>query len=423
MRRRVVITGVGAVTPVGNDARTTWRNLVAGRSGVGPLTVFDATDFPVRIAGQVRGFEAAAAIPVGADRRRLPRAGLFGLAAAAEAIRSAGAEPDTYPSDEMGVAMGGSVGRPDVQHLADIGRLREETGRSDAFIRQQPSDVQESDQNLPLSAIARLLGGIGPMFGVSTACAGSGHAIGEAFRCIQEGDARLMVAGGHDSLTSWIDVLGFSLLGALTDRYNHDPEHASRPFDADRSGFVLGEGGVAVVLEEAESARARGVRILAEILGYESALNAWRITDSPPDGSGAVEAMEGALAESGIGTEGVQYIAAHGTGTPGNDKSETTAIKRVFGNHAYRLAVSSPKSMTGHLTAAGAALNLLAAVGSLRESVVPPTINLDSPDRKLDLDYVPHSARPMSVSGALINAFAFGGCNTCIVVGQHREER
>lgn len=421
--RRVVITGVGAVTPLGNDAGTTWQNLVAGRSGVGPLTVFDATDFPVRIAGQVRGFDPAAAIPKSADRRRLPRAGLFGLAAAAEALRNAGAGPGTYPSGETGVAMGGSIGRPAVQHLADIGRLREETGRPDAFIRQRPSEVQESDQNLPLSAMARLLGATGPMFAISTACAGSGHAIGEAFRCIQEGDARLIVAGGHDSLTSCFDVLGFSLLGALTDRYNNDPEHASRPFDADRSGFVLGEGGVAFALEEAESARARGARIFAEILGYESALNAWRITDSPPDGSGAVEAMEGALAESGVGTEGVQYIAAHGTGTHGNDSSETTAIKKIFGAHAYQIAVSSPKSMTGHLTAAGAALNLLAAVGSLRQSVVPPTINLDTPDRKLDLDYVPHSARQMPVSGAMVNAFAFGGSNTCIVVGQHREER
>lgn len=421
--KRVVITGIGAVTPLGNDAGTTWRNLVAGRSGVGPLTVFDTTDFPVRIAGQVKEFEPAAVLPPGADRRRLPRAGLFGLAAAAEALQHAGAGADTYPSGEMGVAMGGSVGRPDPQFLADVGALREETGRPDAFIRQPPALVQEHDQNLPLSAMARLLGATGPMLGISTACAGSGQAIGEAFRSIQDGDARLMVAGGHDSLTSWIDVLGFSLLGALTDRYNDDPEHASRPFDADRSGFVLGEGAVAFVLEEEESARARGADVLAEIRGYGSTLNAWRITDSPPDGSGALEAMEAALAESGTGAEGVQYVVAHGTGTAGNDAAETTAIKKALGEHAYRVAISSPKSMTGHLTAAGAALNLLAAVGAIRESVVPPTMNLDTPDRKLDLDYVPLTARPLPVSAALVNAFAFGGNNACLVVGQPGAER
>jgi 3-oxoacyl-[acyl-carrier-protein] synthase II len=420
--KRVVITGLGAVTPLGCDAETTWRNMAAGRSGVGPLTVFDTTGFPVRIAGQVRGFDPATALPPEADPRGLSRVGWYGLAAAAEALRDSGADDGTYAEDERGVAMGASVGRPDLQLLADIGRERERTGRPDAFVRQPPRSVLTADQNLPLNAIARLLRASGPMLGVSTACSGSGHAIGEAFRCIQEGDARLMIAGGYDSLTSWMDVLGFSLLGALTDRYNDRPEAASRPFDADRSGFVLGEGAVALVLEEAESARERGATVLAEILGYGSSLNAWRITDAPPDGSGAAQAMEAAIAESGLGATDIDYVVAHGTSTHGNDLSETAAIKKAFGDHARRLVVSAPKSMTGHLTAAGAALNVLAGIGAIRESLVPPTINLDTPDRRLDLDYVPHTARHMPVSAALVNAFAFGGSNVSIVIGAPRED-
>ncbi len=419
--KRVVITGVGAVTPLGNDSETTWRNLVAGRSGVAPLTVFDPTGFPVRIAGQVKDFDPATAIPAGADRRQLPRVGLFGLAAAAEALADAKVGPDTYTPDERGVALGASVGRPDVQFLTDIGRLREETGRPDAFLRQPPGVVMTDRQNLSLNAIARMVDATGPMIGVSTACAGAGHAVGEAYRAIQEGDVRLMVAGGQDSLTSWIDLLGFSILGALTDRYNDDPEHASRPFAGDRSGFVLGEGAVVFVLEELESARARGAQILAEIIGYGSTLNAWRLTDSPPDGTGAIQAMEAAIAESGVGNAGIDYVVAHGTSTHGNDLSETVAIKKVFGEDAHRLAISSPKSMTGHLTAAAAALSMLAGIGAMRESVVPPTINLDPPDRKLDLDYVPNTARQMPVSAVLVNAFAFGGTNTALVLGAYRE--
>ncbi|WP_435590962.1 beta-ketoacyl-[acyl-carrier-protein] synthase family protein [Nocardia sp. bgisy118] len=414
--RRVVITGVGAVTPLGTDAATTWRNLAAGVSGIGPLTTFDTDGFPVRIAGQVPDdFDPKAALPGDVDHRIYSRAGTFGLAAVAEALLDARADRDTYDSDRMGVAMGATMGRPDLQYLIDIGRLRET--KPDAFLVQPPKSVYASDQNTPLDAMARMAGATGPMVGISTACAGSGHAIGEAFRLIQEGDAELMVAGGYDSLTSWIDILGFSLLGAMTDRHNDDPRSASRPFDADRSGFVIGEGAVVFVLEELESARARGARIHAEVLGYGSTMNAWRITDSPPDGSGAIQAMEAAIAESGLGIAGIDYIVAHGTGTASNDASETTAIKTVFGDDAYRLLVSSPKSMAGHLTGAAAALNVLVAIGAMRDSLIPPTVNLDRPDRGLDLDYVPHRARHTEVAAALVNAFAFGGTNTSLVVG------
>ncbi|MEU9717056.1 beta-ketoacyl-[acyl-carrier-protein] synthase family protein [Streptomyces sp. NPDC047976] len=415
--KRVVITGIGAVTPLGNDAPTTWEGLATGRSGVGELTTIETDGFPVRIAGQVKDFRLKDLVPREVGLRHLSRPGQFGLAAAAEALRDAGVDRDTYESGEMGVSVGASVGRPGLQWLLDVGELRETTGEETAFLPYTPSESLEFSQNVPAAAIARLFDATGPLMGVSTACSGSGHAIGEAFRAIQEGDATLMVAGGFDSLTSWMDVLGFTLLGALTDRYNDDPQSASRPFDGERSGFVLGEGGVLFVLEELESALARGARIHAEVLGYGSSLNAWRITDSPPDGSGAIESMASAIADSGVGTEGIDYVVAHGTSTHGNDQSETVAIKKVFGDDAHRLVISSPKSMAGHLTSAGAALNVLAAIGAINNSLVPPTINLTSPDRKLDLDYVPNTARDRSVSHALINAFAFGGTNISLVVG------
>jgi 3-oxoacyl-[acyl-carrier-protein] synthase II len=225
-----------------------------------------------------------------------------------------------------------------------------------------------------------------------------------------------MIAGGCDSLTTYLDVLGFSLLGALTTEYNDDPERASRPFDRERSGFVLGEGAVVAVLEEWNAARARGATLYAELVGYGSSLNAYRITDAPPDGSGPILAIANALKESGLRADEVDYVVAHGTSTPGNDLCETMALKEVFGPDAYRLAVSSPKSMTGHLTAATGGLNLLAAVCALRDQLVPPTINYEHPDPRLDLDYVPNRARPMPVRAALVNAFAFGGTNAALVV-------
>jgi 3-oxoacyl-[acyl-carrier-protein] synthase II len=276
-------------------------------------------------------------------------------------------------------------------------------------------------QNVAGAEIARLAGCSGPFISVSTACTASAHAIGEAYRRIQDGEARMMVAGGCDALTSWVDVLGFSLLGALTRKYNDDPEHASRPFERERSGFVLGEGAVVVILEELEAARARGAEILAEIVGYGASLNAYRMTDPPPDGGGAVVAMGHALRESGLGADGIDFVVAHGTGTPTGDTSETVAIKRVFGEHAYALSVSSPKSMTGHTTAAAAGLNVLAAIGAMAEGVVPPTINYDTPDPECDLDYVPNAARERPVRAAMVNAFAFGGANASLVI--RRPER
>jgi 3-oxoacyl-[acyl-carrier-protein] synthase II len=259
------------------------------------------------------------------------------------------------------------------------------------------------------------------MIAINTACAASAHSIGEAFRRIQDGEARMMVAGGYDALTSYVDLLGFGLLGALTTDFNDAPAKASRPFDRSRSGFVIGEGAVVVILEELEAARRRGARIYAELAGYGSSMNAYRVTDSPPDGGGAISAIASAIRASGLPTEAIGYVVAHGTSTPGNDLSETVALKSVFGPHAYALSISSPKSMTGHMTAAAGALNVLVGAMAIQDQVVPPTINLDHPDPHLDLDYVPNVARRQPVDGVLVNAFAFGGTNASLVL--HQAER
>lgn len=411
---RVAITGIGAVTPVGRDAPTTWEALKAGRSGVGQITTFDASTYPVRIAGMVDDFDPAQ-LPDRHLMRRLHRGAAFGLAAGVEAVRAAAIPAGTYDPYECGVSMGGSVARPELQEFSDIFHAR---GRSDGheLHRWPPSRTVVTSQNVAGAELASFAGARGPLIGISTACTASSHALGEAFRCIQDGEARMMLAGGYDALTSWVDVLGFSLLGALTKDYNDDPEHASRPFDRDRTGFVLGEGAVVMALEELDSARARGAEIHAEIAGYGSSLNAYRMTDPPPDGGGAVIAMTRALGESGFAAEDVDYVVAHGTGTPAGDISETVAIKRALGEHAQRVLVTSPKSMTGHTTCAAGALNMLAALGAIRDGVVSPTINLDHPDPELDLDYVPLQARSAQVDVAMTNAFAFGGTNGALVV-------
>lgn len=419
--RRVVVTGVGAVTPLGLDAPTTWRSMVEGRSGVREISTFDASTFPVRIAGQIDGFDLARAVPRQADRRHLSRAGGYAAASALEALAQAGSLDGTDPW-RRGVAMGGTVGRVELQELADMSWLLVSTEYKEIF-RQAPREVLLRNQNVGPAVIAKLGDCRGPFISVSTACAGSAHALGEAYRRIQEDDADMMVAGGFDALTTWMDVLGFSLLGALTVDDQDEPARASKPFDARRSGFVLGEGAVTAVLEEREHAIARGARILGEIAGYGSSLNAYRITDSPPDGGGSIVAMREALAESGLAATEVDYVVSHGTGTPGNDASETAAIKDLFGPHAYDLVISSPKSMAGHLTSAAAGLNLIAALGAIAEHVVPPTINLDQPDPKLDLDYVPNVARNRAVRAAMVNAFAFGGTNACFVVTAPEEDR
>lgn len=415
MRRRVAITGLGAVTPVGNDVPSTWQSLVTGRSGVGRIDIFPVDSFAVQIAAQVKNFDVEPYLPDRHTRRYLSRAAGFGLAATAQALADAGLDSNTYLPHERGISMASTMGRPPLDELAEMVQQMYGSEEPQLF-HQAPSDVLLRDQTVGVALLARLADCRGPLISLSTACSGSAHALGEAFRRVQEGEAKLMIAGGYDALITYFDVLGFSLLGALTAEYNDDPERASRPFDRERSGFVLGEGAVVAVLEDWEAAHARGAVIQAEILGYGSSLNAWRMTDSPPDGRGPMVAMARALEESGLGTDQVDFVVAHGTSTPGNDLSETVALKRLFGQEAYRLAVSSPKSMTGHLCSAAGSLNLLAALGAMRDQVIPPTINYEQPDPKLDLDYVPNEARRANVRAAMVNAFGFGGTNAVLVV-------
>jgi 3-oxoacyl-[acyl-carrier-protein] synthase II len=415
MMRRVAITGFGAVTPVGNDAETTWQSLVAGRSGIRKIDTFEADTFPVTIAGLVEGFDLGERLPDAKARRHLSRAAGFGVAASLEALDDAAIDRNAYSPGEKGIAVGGSVGRPDLYELVEMSwQIKSSEGHN--LYRQAPSTVLLRDQNVAPASVARLADFEGPMITVSTACTASAHALGEAFRAIQEGDAKLMLTGGYDALTTWFDVIGFGLLGALTKDHADEPEKASRPFDKDRSGFVLGEGAVLAVLEDWESAQRRGARIYAELKGYGSSMNAYRMTDPPPDGGGVTLAMELAMDDSGLPRDAIDYVSAHGTSTPGNDKTETLAIKQVFGDHAEKLAISSVKSMTGHLTCAAGALNLLASVRAISDGVVPPTINLETPDPDCDLDYVPNEARKLAVRASLVNSFAFGGTNGCLVV-------
>jgi 3-oxoacyl-[acyl-carrier-protein] synthase II len=409
---RVVVTGIGAVTPVGRDAESSWQGLRAGRSGVQRIDFYDVSSFPVQIAGICSDFTLDQ-LPDQDAAEYLHRGERFGVAAAAEAVRSAGVADGTYDPQDIGVAIGGSVDRPELQEFSDAFAVRSRSEEHEMH-RFPPIKTLRDSQNTAVMQAARIAGAEGPMIGVSTACTASAHSIGEAFRLIQDGETRMMVAGGFDALTSWCDLLGFSLLGALTTEYNDDPERASRPFDKDRSGFVLGEGSVIMVLEEREAALERGAEIHAELRGYSSSLNAYRMTDPPPDGGGAVIAMNNALKEAGLTTADVDYVVAHATSTPAGDISETTAIKRVFGDDSSRIVVTSPKSMTGHSTCAASALNLLAGIYAMRDGVVSPTINVDNQDPECDLDCVPNEAREMEVNVVLVNGFAFGGTNGAI---------
>jgi 3-oxoacyl-[acyl-carrier-protein] synthase II len=412
-----VITGIGAVTPVGRDAESSWQSLKAGRSGITRIDYYDVSTFPVQIAGICHDFDVSQ-LPDLDAARYLHRGERFGVAAAAEALRNAGIGPGAYPPDRVGVAIGGSVDRPELQEFSDAFAVRTESeGRR--LHRFPPEQTLRNSQNTASVEIARLAGADGPVIGISTACTASAHSIGEAFRLIQDDETDMMVAGGFDALTSWCDLLGFSLLGALTTEYNDDPEHASRPFDRDRSGFVLGEGGVVVVLEERDAAEARSARILAEIVGYGSSLNRYRMTDPPPDGGGGVIAMSAALREAGLAPADVDYVVAHATSTPAGDVSETIALKRVFGDDARRIVVTSPKCMTGHTTCAASALNLLAGVFAMRDGVVSPTINVFDQDPECDLDCVPNEARELDVKVVLVNGFAFGGTNGALVATRY----
>lgn len=408
---RVVVTGLGALSPVGNTAPAMWQALVAGKSGAGPVTQFDATRYSTRIAAEVKGFDPAAHID-GKEVRRMARCSQFAIVAAREAVVDAGLDLAAEDRERMGVAIGTGIGG--IEILIDpLGKLGRE-----GFVRVTPHQGLESLANMPGFHVSLDLGCLGPLTTLVTACAAGTQAIGEGMHWIRRGAADVVIAGGTEAQITSIFFAGFGALRVLSTR-NDDPEGANRPFDADRDGFVIGEGAGMLVLESLEHARRRGAHIYAEVLGEAQSADAFHIAQPLPAGEGAARCMRWALTDAGVLPSDVQYINAHGSGTLQNDPAETAAIKSVFGEQAYHVPISSTKSMIGHCVGAGGALESIAAVMSVYTDVVHPTINLARPDPACDLDYVPNVARRYPVNVALNNSFGLGGQNACLVLGKY----
>jgi 3-oxoacyl-[acyl-carrier-protein] synthase II len=414
MKRRVVVTGMGAVTPVGNDVATMWRSLIEGRSGAGPITKFDASTFDVRFACEVKGFDALDYM----DRKEAKRADQFtqyAVAAAKQAMDHAGfGNNQGYDPDNTGVVIGSGIGGLkafEEQH--DVYRQRGPSKISPFFIPMFISDIAAGIVSMQFNAK-------GPNYATVSACATSAHAIGDAFRTIQYGDADVMITGGAEATVTPMAVGGFANMKALSER-NDSPETASRPFDLTRDGFVMGEGGAVVILEELQHALDRGAKIFAEVVGYGATGDAYHLTAPAPNGEGAQRAMKRALRDASLEPGDVQYINAHGTSTPANDLNETAAIKAVFGDVAKKLKVSSTKSMTGHMLGAAGAVELVISALAINNSLVPPTINYTTPDPECDLDYTPNKAVEMEIDAVLSNSFGFGGHNTTLAVRRYTD--
>ena len=405
--RRVVVTGVGLVSPLGIGTRETWEGLVAGRSGAGPITRFDAADFTSRIACEVEGFD-----PLDyADRRDARKMDTFiqyGLAASLFAVEDAGLKIPVGDPDRTGVIISSGIGGFETIER-EHRKLLEKGPR-----RISPFFVPAMVVNLAAGWVSIRLGARGPNSAMATACSAGAHAVGEAFRLVRYGHADVMVAGGAEATITPMCIGGFASMKALSTR-NDDPQHASRPFDRDRDGFVVGEGAGILIMEERERALARGATPYAEVVGYGMSGDAFHITAPPEDGNGAVRVMRAALGEAEVSPEEVDAVNAHGTSTPLNDRIETAAIRQVFGAHADRLAVSSTKSMTGHLLGGAGGLEAGIACLTLRHQILPPTINYETPDPACDLDIVPNTARPATVRSVLSNSFGFGGTNVSLL--------
>jgi len=411
-KRRVVITGVGAVTPVGNTADEFWAALVAGRSGIGPITRFDTTGYATRIAGELKGFDPLKYIDK-KDDRKFDRFLKYAVACAVMAVEDAGITTDRVDATRFGVLVGSGIGG--IETLLD----NYETLRTKGPDRVSPFFIPMIIVNMASGVISMRFGAKGPNSSVVTACASGNHAIGDAMRIIERGDADVMIAGGSEAIIIPLTIAGFCQMKAMSTR-NDDPTRASRPFDAERDGFVCGEGGGLVVLESLEHARKRDARVYAEVVGYGMTGDAHHMTAPDPEGDGAARAMAAALRDAALEPSAVGYINAHGTSTPYNDKFETIAIKRVFGAHAKKLAVSSTKSMTGHLLGAAGGIEAIATAFALHHGVLPPTMNYEKPDPDCDLDYVPNQARKQDVEVALSNAFGFGGTNATLAFRKYR---
>ncbi|MEE2787651.1 MAG: beta-ketoacyl-[acyl-carrier-protein] synthase family protein [Myxococcota bacterium] len=413
---RIVVTGMGCLTPLGTDVESTWRGLCAGKSAVGPITRFDARRYPCTFAAEVPPYEAPALS--GRFARWSDDKSRFALTAVAEAWADAQLDNVKLDPERVGVSVGAEVSRPSLNDIAtQLNRVMAD-GAEKAYRASDPKDFAVMSAFFPATAISAFVNAQGPNLTTSTACTSSAQAIGDAVRILRRGEADVMVAGGTDRLVEELMVMGFSLLGALSTQ-NDDPARASRPFDRTRNGFVLGEGAGFVILETEAHAKRRNARIHAELLGFGSSANAYRITDSPPDGRGAAQSMQAALQDAGLQPADVDYINAHGTSTQQNDASETTAIKAIMGEHAHRIPISSTKSMMGHLVAACGAVELIVCIRAIQTGIIPPTINYEHPDPICDLDYVPNQARAQTVNIAMTNAFGFGGSNGTLVVGRY----
>jgi len=405
---------MGAITPVGNDVATTWRAITAGVSGGAPITKFDHSTFPIHFACEVKGFDPLLYL----ERKEAKRADLFAqyaIAASVQAMTDAGLDdPSRYNPDRTGVIIGSGIGGlKTFEEQHDVYRERGQSKISAFFIPMFISDIAAGLVSMRFNAK-------GPNYATISACATSAHAIGDAFRTIQYGDADVVITGGSEATVTPMAIGGFANMKALSER-NDSPETASRPFDATRDGFVMGEGGAIVILEELEHAKARGANIYAEIVGYGATGDAYHLTAPAPEGEGAQRAMRRAMEDAKLGPSEIDYINAHGTSTPANDMNETKAIKAVFGEYAKKVNVSSTKSMTGHMLGAGGAVEFIIGALSIRDCIVPPTINYQTPDPELDLNYTPNTAVTRPVRTVLSNSFGFGGHNVTLAVKRFEE--
>jgi 3-oxoacyl-[acyl-carrier-protein] synthase II len=417
---------MGCVTPLGTDINTLWRRLMAGDSGIGYTTLFDASNFPTKISAEVRDWDVSA---VGEDPQKWRHHGRhtrFAIGAATQAVRDAGIEDAQIDPTRFGVYLGSGEGQQDFDRFTEMMVAALDGDKLDIarFTKKglevlHPTSELEQEPNMPAAHLAGLFNAQGPNANCLTACAASSQAVGEAVEMIRRGDADVMLSGGTHSMIHPFGVTGFNLLTALS-TYNDEPTKASRPFDLRRDGFVLGEGAGMLILEELEHARARGAQIHGEVSGYGSTADAFRITDTHPEGRGAASCLRMALHDAGVNIDQINYINAHGTSTSVNDKVETLAIKHVFGEHAYKVPVSSTKSMMGHLIAAAGATELIVCLLAIRDNKLPPTINYDTPDPDCDLDYVPNVPRDARCDIALSNSFGFGGQNITLVVSRFK---
>ena len=408
MQRRVVVTGIGLLTSVGIGTEAVWGAVKCGANGIGPITAFDASQFNCRFAGEVKGFDPADYI----EKKEIKKMGRFiqfAIAATDFALASSNLKIEPENAESAGVYIGSGIGGFEV--IEREHKILLEKGPS----RMSPFFIPATIINLASGYVSIRTGAKGPNSATATACTTSAHAVGDSFRLIQHGDADVMICGGAEACITPMGIGGFGAMRALSQR-NHDPQHACRPWDASRDGFIVGEGAGILILEEMEHAQRRGVPILAEIVGYGMSGDAYHITSPSEDGDGAFRVMRNSLKDAGLAPEQIDYINAHGTSTEVGDRVETIAIKRVFGEHAYKLAVSSTKSMTGHLLGGAGGLEAGITVLALRDQIAPPTINWREADAKCPIDAVPNEARSMSIHTALTNSFAFGGINASLIV-------